>query len=389
MGGGGGCADGDGDWAVLPSPPLSDVTVALVGKISIGKNAIANCILGTHAFAPEFAYVSVTETCQKSSATFHDGCGATRTVNVIDTPGLLFDMEISTEDSRKEIIKCIEMIKDGIHAMIMVFSATSLFSCEEQNIEMIKLCQDRVVLFDNMTDNIECREMQRRKLLAAVDFVISSNGGKAFFYQMLPHIQEAKDGQHEISVHGCSAERIYEQPTRITKKVDENLNCMEVEIRRLRKSLRLRKLDEKKMSQQKEEINKLSGELEKARREELSRQEKEIRRLREKLAKSRKQHDNVKQEITNAEMLRRLVEVKVNEQNEEMTKLREELDKARQEEMSCKEEIQRLKESLKKSEKEHDNVKQELKNSECLRKLDEEKMNEQKEEINKFIALAC
>lgn len=87
MGGGGGCADGDGDWAVLPSPPLSDVTVALVGKISIGKNAIANCILGTHAFAPEFAYVSVTETCQKSSATFHDGCGATRTVNVIDTPG--------------------------------------------------------------------------------------------------------------------------------------------------------------------------------------------------------------------------------------------------------------------------------------------------------------
>ncbi|XP_040248448.2 immune-associated nucleotide-binding protein 9-like [Aegilops tauschii subsp. strangulata] len=264
MGGGGGCADGDGDWAVLPSPPLSDVTVALVGKISIGKNAIANCILGTHAFAPEFAYVSVTETCQKSSATFHDGCGATRTVNVIDTPGLLFDMEISTEDSRKEIIKCIEMIKDGIHAMIMVFSATSLFSCEEQNIvesiklsfgdkifdhiilvfthgdamgnevawkkmlavrspvylqEMIKLCQDRVVLFDNMTDNIECREMQRRKLLAAVDFVISSNGGKAFFYQMLPHIQEAKDGQHEISVHGCSAERIYEQPTSITKKV--------------------------------------------------------------------------------------------------------------------------------------------------------------------------
>lgn len=55
--------------------------------------------------------------------------------------------------------------------------------------DMIKLCQNRVVLFDNMTSNIERREMQRRKLLGAVDFVISSNGGTAFSYKMLPHIQ--------------------------------------------------------------------------------------------------------------------------------------------------------------------------------------------------------
>ena len=31
MGGGGN--DGDGDWAVLPCPPLAEVTLALVGKI--------------------------------------------------------------------------------------------------------------------------------------------------------------------------------------------------------------------------------------------------------------------------------------------------------------------------------------------------------------------
>ena len=54
---------------------------------------------------------------------------------------------------------------------------------------MIKLCQNRGVLFDNMTSNIERREMQRRKLLDAVDFVISSNGGTSFSYKMLPHIQ--------------------------------------------------------------------------------------------------------------------------------------------------------------------------------------------------------
>ncbi|KAK1683301.1 hypothetical protein QYE76_044149 [Lolium multiflorum] len=105
MGGGGN--DGDGDWAVLPCPPLAEVTLALVGKIGTGKSATANCIIGKEAFASERSYVSVTETCQKSSTTFQDGC-VTRTVNVIDTP-----------DARKEIVKCIEMSKHGIHAMLM------------------------------------------------------------------------------------------------------------------------------------------------------------------------------------------------------------------------------------------------------------------------------
>ncbi|XP_048535082.1 immune-associated nucleotide-binding protein 9-like [Triticum urartu] len=359
MGGGGGCGCGDGDGdgnLVLPcqSPPLAEVTLALVGKIGTGKSATANCILGTHAFASEFAYVSVTETCQKSSATFHDGYGATRTVNVIDTPGL-FDMEISIEDARKEIVKCIDMSKDGIHAMLIVFSATSRFSCEEQNTvesikrffgdkivnhiilvfthgdavgddvawkkmlavrspvylqDMIKLCQNRVFLFDNMTSNIERREMQRRKLLDAVDFVISSNGGTSFSYKMLPHIQEANDGQSENSTGGYSAERIYEQLTQITKKVDENLNSTE----------------------------------------------EEIQRLKERLEKSQKEHDNVKQEMTNAENLRRLEEQKMEEQKVEINNLREELEKARQVEMERKEkEIQRLMESLDLANKEKDN----------------------------------
>jgi septin family protein len=82
IGGGG----NDGDWAVLPCPPLAEVTLALAGKIGTGKSATANCILGKEAFASERSYESVTETCQKSSTTFQDG-SVTRTLNVIDTPG--------------------------------------------------------------------------------------------------------------------------------------------------------------------------------------------------------------------------------------------------------------------------------------------------------------
>jgi septin family protein len=78
-------ADADTDW-VLPCAALSDVTLALVGKIGSGKSATANSILGREAFPSEFSYSGVTGTCQMRSGTFHDGCAA-RTLNVIDTPG--------------------------------------------------------------------------------------------------------------------------------------------------------------------------------------------------------------------------------------------------------------------------------------------------------------
>ncbi len=48
-------------------------------------------------------------------------------------------MTITSEDAGKEIVKCMSMAKDGIHAVLMVFSATSRFTREDSStIETIK-----------------------------------------------------------------------------------------------------------------------------------------------------------------------------------------------------------------------------------------------------------
>uniref|UniRef100_A0A8R7RBZ5 AIG1-type G domain-containing protein n=2 Tax=Triticum urartu TaxID=4572 RepID=A0A8R7RBZ5_TRIUA len=262
MGGGGSDGDGYSDWAVLPCPPrLADVSLALVGKVGSGKSATANCILGDDAFESKDSYRAVTETCQKRSREFHDGC-ATRTVNVIDTPGL-FDMDSTAEDVQKEIAKCMDMAKDGFDAMLMVFSAQSRFSCEDEKAiesikllfgnevldhmilvfthgdvvggesrwkkkltdsapaylqDMVDLFADRVVLFDNNTSDMQQREYQLKKLFRAVDFVISRNHGRPFCNQMFTQIKE----MHPVSI---SNKEIYDDYLKqISKMVEEKLN---------------------------------------------------------------------------------------------------------------------------------------------------------------------
>jgi hypothetical protein len=49
-------------------------------------------------------------------------------------------MSITSDDASKEIVKCMNMDKDGIHAVLMVFCGTSRFSREDAStIETIKV----------------------------------------------------------------------------------------------------------------------------------------------------------------------------------------------------------------------------------------------------------
>ncbi|GJN27550.1 hypothetical protein PR202_gb15580 [Eleusine coracana subsp. coracana] len=222
-----------------------DVTLVLVGKVGYGKSATANSILGCNAFESKRSYASVTGTCQMRSTSLRVG-NVIRTANVIDTPGL-FDMGISVKEAGKEITKSMDMAKEGMHAMLMVLTAASRLSPEdEETMEYIKLffgdkivdhmifvftngdqvqetdwksmldnsapgylkdmirrCKNRVILFDNKTKDIQKRDAQLKQLLNLVNSVILSNCGKPFSNLMFTHMKKAHDKLKELDAEGC------------------------------------------------------------------------------------------------------------------------------------------------------------------------------------------
>lgn len=52
----------------------------------------------------------------------------------------MFDWSVGSEEIGKEIVKCVNLAKDGIHAVIMVFSIRSRFSeGEETTLERLQM----------------------------------------------------------------------------------------------------------------------------------------------------------------------------------------------------------------------------------------------------------
>ncbi|KAJ8560185.1 hypothetical protein K7X08_004243 [Anisodus acutangulus] len=144
-----------------------------------------------------------------------------------------FDFTAESELIGNEIVKCIDLADDGIHAVLLVLSVRTRFSKEEQADiqyfreffrnkisdymivvftggdeledndsidcscpdhlkEVLKMCGNRQVIFDNKTKDQMKKAEQLRELLFHVNMVVQKNGGKPYTNDVIEEVKKMK-----------------------------------------------------------------------------------------------------------------------------------------------------------------------------------------------------
>ncbi|CAI9764105.1 unnamed protein product [Fraxinus pennsylvanica] len=201
----------------------------------------------------------VTSTCELQTTVLQDG----KMLSVIDTPGL-FDFSAEPEFIGKEIVKCINMAKDGIHAVLVVLSVRSRFSREEEAAvqslrkffgskisdymivvftggddleendetledylgrdcpeplkDTLEMCGDRYVLFNNKTKDESQKSAQLDILLSLVNEVVDKNDGKPYTDKLFVELKKGAMKLHDQTAEVNSSEGYSEQEISVLKQ---------------------------------------------------------------------------------------------------------------------------------------------------------------------------
>jgi hypothetical protein len=201
---------------------------------------------------------------------------------VIDTPGL-FDLAVSAEFISKEIVNCLILAREGLHAVVLVLSLSTRISQEEENAlctlqmlfggkivdylivvftcgdmledrnmtledylsngcpeflkNVLRLCGGRRVVFDNRTKDEGVKAKQVQQLLVHVAAIEKETGGNPFTDTMHRRIQEeaarVKREEKEIEEKNIADEEKAALKKQLDMSYSQNMNMMALMMERI------------------------------------------------------------------------------------------------------------------------------------------------------------